>query len=350
MTVIYLIRHAEAEGNLYRIAQGQYDSLLTVRGWRQVRALEERFRDIPIDAVYSSDLYRACATASAIFRPKGLPLHRRADLREICVGCWEQRSWGQIARTHPGEMEDFRLHPDRWQVEGSETPRQVLERALASIRQIAAENAGRTVAVFSHGYTIRLVLASLQGYSVAQLAQTPVGDNTAVSMLQAEGEDLRVVYRDDSSHLKTLEPHPRRSATLEPGLWFRPPAGEEDLLARSGGPLPQDTAAVVGCLDGEAVGLIAFGPPEGAAGLIRRLFVREEFRRRGYGCQLIGQAVQHFRHLGCTRLRLELPPEGGDTAFLADHGFVPADPSPEGWKRLEKDIGFDWSFLGRAVP
>ena len=27
MTTIYLIRHAEAEGNLYRIAQGQANSL-----------------------------------------------------------------------------------------------------------------------------------------------------------------------------------------------------------------------------------------------------------------------------------------------------------------------------------
>ena len=40
MTSIYLIRHAEAEGNLYRIAQGQKNSNLTDRGWRQVRALE----------------------------------------------------------------------------------------------------------------------------------------------------------------------------------------------------------------------------------------------------------------------------------------------------------------------
>ena len=38
MTTIYLIRHAEAEGNLYRIAQGQHDSNLTDRGWRQVEA------------------------------------------------------------------------------------------------------------------------------------------------------------------------------------------------------------------------------------------------------------------------------------------------------------------------
>ena len=94
MTRIYLVRHAEAEGNLYRIAQGQDNSILTDRGWRQVAALERRFADIPIDAVYSSDLYRTCATASAIFRPKNLPLRKHRGLREICVGIWEQRTWG----------------------------------------------------------------------------------------------------------------------------------------------------------------------------------------------------------------------------------------------------------------
>ena len=91
MTTIYLIRHAEAEGNLYRIAQGQANSSITDRGERQIQALARRFADIPIDAVYASDLYRTCATASAIYKPKGLPLHRRRDLREICEACGRRR-------------------------------------------------------------------------------------------------------------------------------------------------------------------------------------------------------------------------------------------------------------------
>ena len=66
MTSIYLIRHAEAEGNLYRIAQGQYDSILTDRGWRQVRALERRFADIHIDAVYDSGTGSAVDTGELI--------------------------------------------------------------------------------------------------------------------------------------------------------------------------------------------------------------------------------------------------------------------------------------------
>ena len=34
MTTIYLIRHAEADGNLYRRAHGWYDSVITDRGYR----------------------------------------------------------------------------------------------------------------------------------------------------------------------------------------------------------------------------------------------------------------------------------------------------------------------------
>ena len=43
---LYLIRHAEADGNLYRVAQGQDDSSVTDRGLRQIAALERRFEGV----------------------------------------------------------------------------------------------------------------------------------------------------------------------------------------------------------------------------------------------------------------------------------------------------------------
>lgn len=227
MTTIYLIRHAEAEGNLYRIAQGQHESILTDRGWRQVQALERRFEGVHIDAVYTSDLYRTCATASAICRPRDLKPIRRKDLREICVGDWEQRTWGEIYRRTPAQMADFSTHPERWYVEGAETPAQVRERMLAALQEIAAENDGKTVAVFSHGYAIRMVLAALQGMTLAEAGTTPHGDNTAVSLLEASHGVLRVIWRDDNAHLQTPEflageKVRRRATALEPGLWFVP--------------------------------------------------------------------------------------------------------------------------------
>lgn len=370
MTSIYLIRHAEAEGNLYRIAQGQYDSILTDRGWRQVRALERRFADIRIDAVYSSDLYRTCATASAIYKPKGLPLRRVRELREICVGDWEQRTWGDIYRRDPVQMENFSLHPERWQVPGAETPRQVLDRAMAAIREIAGSNEGRTVAVFSHGYVIRLTLAALQGYTVEQLARTPVGDNTAVSLLETEGDSLRVVFRDDNSHLQTPEflageKVRKRANGVEPGLWFEPLRRQEqaELFAKLAAEAWKDAGAgrafdrerlladaagrctLVGYLDGEPVGLIQLGPE---TGWISLACIRADCRKRGFGVQLIGQAVQHTRLQGGERLSAAPAAGGPAERFFRDCGFAPAGAAEDGRVILVKEIGYDPEFLGKC--
>ena len=87
MTTVYFVRHAEAEGNTYRRMHGQYNSLITENGVRQIEALRARFEDIPVDACYASDLYRTCRTAQAVYIPKGLPLHPDRRFRETSVGC-----------------------------------------------------------------------------------------------------------------------------------------------------------------------------------------------------------------------------------------------------------------------
>ena len=62
MTNIYLIRHAEAEGNIYRRAHGWYDGRISAKGRRQIDALAERFRGVHLDALYCSLLTsRGCA-------------------------------------------------------------------------------------------------------------------------------------------------------------------------------------------------------------------------------------------------------------------------------------------------
>ena len=56
MTTVYFVRHAEAEGNTYRRMHGQYNSLITENGVRQIEALRARFEDIPVDACYAAFL------------------------------------------------------------------------------------------------------------------------------------------------------------------------------------------------------------------------------------------------------------------------------------------------------
>ena len=357
MTRLYLIRHAEAEGNLYRIAQGQANSNLTDRGWRQVRALERRFADIPIDAVYASDLYRTCATASAVYKPKGLPLHRERTLREIGLGVWEHRAWGEIYRRWPEEMEHFSRRPDLWRLEGAEDPRAARARVLDTLRRIAAENAGRTVAVFTHGYVLRMTLSYLQGYDLDQIGRTPTGDNTAVSLVEAEGEDLRVVFRDDNSHLKTPEylageREARRANGLEVGLWFAPlDARQQGETVRALAaaiwpgehldPLLADAAdreTLAGYLGEEPVGLVQMEPGSGWVSLLGLL---PEHRHRSLGVQLLGQAVQRIREAGGETLRAHNPKSAEARSFCETYGFRLA---PDG-RTVEKRIAFDPEFV-----
>ena len=46
MTTVYFVRHAEAEGNTYRRMHGQYNSLITENGVRQIEALLAEIRDL----------------------------------------------------------------------------------------------------------------------------------------------------------------------------------------------------------------------------------------------------------------------------------------------------------------
>lgn len=107
MTTIYLIRHAEAEGNLYRRAHGWYNSTITDRGYRQIAALAKRFADTKFDAVYSSDRFRTMITALSIYKTHGLPLRTVRALREIDVGYWEDTPWAELERTDPEQLAYF---------------------------------------------------------------------------------------------------------------------------------------------------------------------------------------------------------------------------------------------------
>ncbi len=164
---------------------------------------------------------------------------------------------------------------------------------------------------------------------------------------------MQVVFRDDNSHLKTPEflageGAPRRANALEPGLWFAParPEQAEEVRALAetacgradgiglctGGP---ERETLIGYLDERAVGLVCV---ETGSGRIEALCVHPDYRRRGYGIQLLGQAVQRTRAAGGQRVTTAAPAEDAKP-FWEDCGFR---PGPEGY---EKEIRFLPEFL-----
>ena len=150
MTTIYLIRHAEAEGNLYRRIHGRYNALITENGFRQIAALEKRFAGVHVDAVWSSDLYRTMTTAGAVYKPKGLQLHTDPRLQEIFMGDWEDHPWGEVRHFTPTELDRFNATDPTWRAPNGENLAEVGVRMEQAIRDIALRHDGQTIAIFSH--------------------------------------------------------------------------------------------------------------------------------------------------------------------------------------------------------
>lgn len=319
MTELYLVRHAEAEGNAYRRIHGQYDSLITPNGDRQIAALAKRFESIPIDACYASDLYRTRKTAQAVYVPKGLPLHTDARFREVGLGRWEDVPFGYLERFEAEAMYQFNHDEKHWAVEGSESWEQYTGRFLAAMTQAARENEGKTIAIFSHGCVLRGVQKR-----IAQTDWVPYCDNTAVSKLRYEDGAFRFEFLNDNSHL------PEEISTFARQKWWRKNAGNDFNMWFSG----QD-GAFTAMLGDAAVGQLALNV---ASGTIENLSMNEAHRGKGYGVQLIGQAVSRLRAAGKDTLRAAVD-RANEAAlrFFLKNGFSQREEA-DGRLLLEKDI------------
>ncbi len=221
MTTIYLIRHAEAEGNRYRRAHGWYNSTITDRGYLQIAALAKRFADTKFDAVYSSDRFRTMITALSIYKTHGLPLRTVRALREIDVGYWEDTPWAELERIDPEQLANFSNDSQNWHVPGCESFAEVRERMRKALTEIAEAHPNGTVAVFSHGMAMRIIVGTLQGMTLHEIDKTGHAENTAVAKLEYENGAFNVVFRDDASHLGD------NIATVRKQPWVNDPNGFE---------------------------------------------------------------------------------------------------------------------------
>ena len=293
MTTIYLIRHAEADGNLYRRAHGWYDSVITDRGYRQIAALAKRFASTHFDAVYSSDRRRTMTTALSVYKTHGLPLVTTPRVREIGIGVWEDHPWAELERTDGEQLERFNTDAAHWHVAGGEYLPDVRERMIGALREIAEAHPNGTAAVFSHGMAIRLTVGTLQGLSLHEIDGTGHAENTAVSCLEYEDGAFRVAYRDDASHLENGLQTLKRQAWLknargfEGGIYYVPSGAEGHFDV---------------CRAGETVGAVSVDKCENGLAVIGEFWLENDVQGLGFGQQLVGQALSYARAHGCERL------------------------------------------------
>ena len=336
MTTVYLIRHAEAEGNIYRRCHGQYDALLTTRAIDQLPYLADRFDEIELDAVYASDLYRARHTAKAIADRQDLKVRIRRDLREIAVGEWEDMTWADLQVHHPEAYAVWTRRPWECEIPGAEGVMETGRRVYRALQELARRHDGKSIAVVSHGTAIRGVLTLACGIKPEQMNELGWGDNTCVAKLEFDGDTCTPVYWNDATHL------PERFSTFAQigwkdnkdiprsiQLWFREadlsdPADcellrhyarefyvnaygstdlldEEQWMAETAEMAKTPRAVTFGMFNDEPVALVRLNvldESDPGVGKVGSFVIEEKYRGCGLSPQILGQAVSVYRDLG----------------------------------------------------
>ncbi len=200
MTRVYLIRHGQTVWNKEMKYQGHSDTALTEEGLRQARQVAQRFANEKIAAVYASDLSRAYNTAEAIAGKHGLPVATLPALREINFGVWEGLTYTAINEKWSDDMRVLYTTPDELVIPGGETFRQLKERAGNAMDSLVKNHPDETIAVVSHGGTIRTILCAILNIHLNHVWNIRQ-DNTAVNIIDYYSEKTIVSLVNDAHHL-----------------------------------------------------------------------------------------------------------------------------------------------------
>ncbi|MDQ4145368.1 MAG: histidine phosphatase family protein [Actinomycetota bacterium] len=192
VTRIWLIRHGTTEWNLNKRAQGQADIALTEKGRAQAKEVAVALSAFSLEAVVASDLVRAVDTARPVAQEQGLEVRCDPAFREIDQGEWTGLPTDEIRRRWPdlwGAARHYSTRP------GGESPAQVRARALEGLEKIVREHPGGTVAVVSHGGTIRWLVAEAMGYDDRASARLRGVSNAGAVLLEGWIDDERLKLR-----------------------------------------------------------------------------------------------------------------------------------------------------------
>lgn len=161
-------------GKLESDFQGHLPGTLTEEGKQQAVELGQALREIPLDAVVSSDLQRVVDTVRLAVGDRHLPWQQTALLREIDWGPWTGLTVGSVDLSHPPA--------------GVETPQMLYDRAGAFLEYLWHHYDGLRVLVVAHGQINRCLEARMKGVALDDLRTIPLMKNAEFHRYELAGE------------------------------------------------------------------------------------------------------------------------------------------------------------------
>jgi probable phosphoglycerate mutase len=205
-TTVYLTRHGETVWNREGRVQGHLDSPLTELGIQQATWLRDALIDVDFHAVYSSTSPRAHHTAQIIHAGRVCEIQTRDDLREIFMDDFEGKVYREMQELFPERMA-LRETPHLFQpTYNEETYYELQKRIVVAFNELVAQHEGQTLLVVSHGVTLKVLLASLEGRHLSRLWEPPHMHSTALSKVVVRNGQPIIEFQGDTSHYSAEEP------------------------------------------------------------------------------------------------------------------------------------------------
>lgn len=202
MTTVYLVRHCETVANELHVLQGSMDFPVSERGATQLEFLKKRFCDTYLDSIYSSPLGRAFSTAEAVRGKRDIEIITDDGLLEMNFGVYEGTPLFEQFEKDPELEYRWKKAPHLLDPEGGEAAIDVFERVGKALRRIVEKNDKKTIAIVSHGFATRCMVAYLQFGRAERLADAAIPGNTAVYKIEfSDGFKHKIIYSNDCSHL-----------------------------------------------------------------------------------------------------------------------------------------------------
>ena len=206
MTTILLVRHGESEANKTGVFAGcRINPPLTEKGLLQAeRYAEYAVSSYKIDAVYSSPLSRAYNTGKACADRLGLEIIVRDGVREIDGGAWEGYTLDEIANLYKDEFEVWMSDIAACQCPEGESVREMGERVLKALTEIALENSGKTVLVATHYTPVRAMQTYVKTGSFDRMSEFEHIPNTSLTELFYDGGEWKAGRFNINSYLEGI--------------------------------------------------------------------------------------------------------------------------------------------------
>lgn len=201
---LYIVRHGQTKWNKEKRMQGWADSELTDLGKKQAKLLGKSLKNIKFNQVVSSPLGRTRETSKLVIGDRHVDFLINENFKEMGFGSWEGQDPEMLKVKHPEVFNNLWTRADKYVPIDGESFNELQDRIIKGIEQVIKDNPNGNVLIVTHGMVIQMLLLHMKGLPLDQLWHRQVVHPTSLTVIDVEGDKIKIIKEDDIGHLADL--------------------------------------------------------------------------------------------------------------------------------------------------